>query len=134
MATIVNPDGIPKLTRGRPWKITGLAGASQLTATEQAVQFTLGFVDLFNQRKLTIHVVGTITTPTGVLEASLDGGATWFVLGNGTDYALTGQLTGDAAAAFAGHYDVSGLGGALFHFGFTAGTFTGNADVWAEID
>ena len=67
---------------------------------------------------------GAVTGPTWVLEGSIDNGATWFVIPAQTTLplALTGQMTGDAAPLFAIQYNVSGLGGALFHFGATAGT------------
>lgn len=67
---------------------------------------------------------GAVTGPTWVLEGSIDNGSTWFVVPAQTTLplALTGQLTGDTAPLFALQYNVSGLGGALFHFGASAGT------------
>ena len=68
---------------------------------------------------------GAVTSPTWILEASLDQGTTWFAIpANTTQPAVvTGTfLTGDTAALFVNQYNVSGLAGALFHFGATAGT------------
>ena len=131
--TLNNPTDIPKLTRGRSWKLTGLPGSAQLTATGQALAFTLGYVDLFNQGKFLIQASGTITSPTALLEGSIDGGNTWFVVPPiSSDVTVTG--TEDTAAVFVARYEVSGISSALYRFGFTAGTFTGATDVWAAID
>ncbi len=131
--TVVNPSGPIKITRGRAWNLSAVAGSGTLTATGQAVEFTPGYVDLFNQRKLVVQAVGTITSPTGLLEASNDGGTTWFVVP-----ALTSDLTvtgaADTAPAFVARYEISGISSALYRFGFTAGTFTGGTSVWVAVD
>lgn len=73
-----------------------------------------------------------VSTPTWVLEASLDQGVSWFVVA-ATTSTLTGLMTGDTAAIFAASYNVSGLGGCLFHFGLTAGTGITALTIWAGI-
>lgn len=97
-----------------------------LTANNTPLQF--GVNDLTPRQQLVISVGGSITTPTFALEASIDGGSTWFVI-TGTALTLTGQFTGDTAAIFATRYDVSGLVGAQFRFGTTAGSAFTNAAV-----
>lgn len=97
-----------------------------LTANNTPLQF--GLADLTPRQQLTISVGGSITTPTFVLEASIDGGSTWFVVA-GTALTLTGQFTGDTPAIFASRFDVSGLIGAQFRFGTTAGSAFTNASV-----
>jgi hypothetical protein len=76
------------------------------------------------QLTLTGASTGAVSTPTWVLEGSIDNGSTWFVIPAQTTLpiALTGQMTGDTAPLFALQYNISGLGGALFHFGLSAGT------------
>jgi hypothetical protein len=118
-----------KLTRGLSAKL------GTLIAANTAVAFTVPMDTFYNQGVLVIQVVGTAgTTPT--LECTLDGGATWFVIpaiGGGGAFAVTGQLTGDAAAAAAFAYTVSGLGsGAQFKFGY-AGAGVPAAVVWALV-
>ena len=78
---------------------------------------------------------GAVTGPTWVLEGSIDNGATWFVIPAQTTLplALTGQMTGDTAPLFANQYNVSGLGGALFHFGLSAGTGITATTVWVLV-
>lgn len=78
---------------------------------------------------------GTATGPTWVLEGSIDNGATWFVVPAQTTLplALTGQMTGDTAPLFALQYNVSGLGGALFHYGLSAGTGITATTVWVLV-
>ena len=78
---------------------------------------------------------GAVTGPTWVLEGSIDNGATWFVVPAQTTLplALTGQMTGDTAPLFANQYNVSGLGGALFHYGLSAGTGITATTVWVLV-
>ena len=78
---------------------------------------------------------GAVTTPTWVLEGSIDNGVTWFVVPAQTTLplALTGQMTGDTAPLFANQYNVSGLGGALFHYGLSAGTGITATTVWVLV-
>lgn len=99
-----------------------------LTANNTPLQF--GLAELTPRQQLVINVSGSITTPTFVLEASIDGGSTWFVVA-GTALTLTGQFTGDTASLFATRYDISGLVGAQFRFGTTAGSGFTNAAVTA---
>lgn len=73
-----------------------------------------------------------VSTPTWVLEASLDQGVSWFVVAP-TAATLSGLLTGDTAAIFAASYNVSGLGGCLLHFGLSAGTGITALTIWAGI-
>jgi hypothetical protein len=67
---------------------------------------------------------GAVTTPTWILEGSLDQGATWFAIPANTTQpiVLTGLTSGDTASLVANQYNISGLSGALFKFGATAGT------------
>ena len=67
---------------------------------------------------------GAVTTPTWILEGSLDQGVTWFAIPANTSQpiVLTGLISGDTAPLFANQYNVSGLSGGLFKFGATAGT------------
>lgn len=104
------------------------AALGNLTANNAPVQF--GINDLGLRQQLVISVGGSITTPTFALEVSIDGGLTWFVIA-GTPLTLTGQFTGDAAVIFATRYDISGLVGAQFRFGTTAGSAFTNAAVTA---
>jgi len=78
---------------------------------------------------------GAVTGPTYVLEGSIDNGLTWFLIpANSTQpITISGQLTGDTAPLFANQYNVSGLGGALFHFGLSAGTGITAIPVWVMV-
>jgi hypothetical protein len=78
---------------------------------------------------------GAATGPTWVLEGSIDGGSTWFVIPaqSTLPIAITGQMTGDTAPLFANQYNVAGLGGALFHFGLSAGTGLTATTVWVLV-
>ena len=104
------------------------ASLGNLTANNVPVQFGVG--DMTIRQTLVITVGGSITTPTFALEASIDGGATWFVVA-GTTFTLTGQFTGDNASIFASRFDISGLVGVQFRFGTTAGSAFTNAAVAA---
>jgi len=131
-AGAVVPTLVTKLTRGKP------ANLGTIVAAGDAVAFTVPEPSRDHQGFLVIQLSGG-TTPTPVLEASLDGGATWFTfptvvtVGVFFPYAITGQIGGDAAATFGGQYNVSGHGaGTIFRFGRTdAGG--GNAVVWAFV-
>ena len=128
----VVPSLVTKLTRGKP------ANLGTIVAAGDVVAFTVPEPSREHQGFLVIQTAGG-TTPTVVLEGSLDGGATWFTFptvattGIFFPYAITGQSGADPAATFAGQYNVSGHGaGTLFRFGRTdAGG--GNAVVWALI-
>lgn len=133
-ATVDNGPGIPKLNRGRPIKV------GTLTALQHVVAFSLGYVQEFSAKSISIFVPsGTVTT--FAIEFSLDGGATWVVIPAASAtvpagyslMAITGQATNDAAASFAAVVPCQGLGGALFHFGVLTGTITAS-DVWVLAD
>src|SRR5262249_48089964 len=119
------PTLVTKLTRGFPAKL------GTLVAANTAVAFTVPEPTRDNQGFLVIQVTGTAGT-TAVLEASIDGGATWalFTL---TNFTVTGQLTGDTAAVAMYQVQIAGFGaGALFKFGYT-GAGTPTAGVWALV-
>lgn len=128
----VVPTLVTKLTRGKPTNL------GTITAAGDAVAFALPEPSRDHQGYLVIQLAGG-TTPTPVLEASLDGGVTWFTFptvvttGIFFPYAITGQIGGDAAATFGGQYNVSGHGaGTQFRFGRTDAN-GGNAVVWALV-
>jgi len=87
------------------------------------------------QLTITGGSAGAVSTPTYILEGSIDNGLTWFVIPSQTTLpiVITGQMTGDTASLFALQYNVSGLGGALFHFGLTAGTGITAIPVWVMV-
>ena len=117
--------GTIKLTRGKA------AHLGTIVAANDAVQFTVPEPTRDNQGALCIQMVGG-TTPTGLLEASLDGGTTWFVVTLPT--VITTAAFGDTATTGTFYpITISGLGsGALFRFGRTdAGG--GNCVVWALV-
>lgn len=118
-----------KLTRGRPALLGTLSAANT-----DSVQFAIPEPTRDFQGALVIQTTGTAgTSPT--LEGSIDGAATWFVIPSTLDpiLAITGQLTGDAAATFAAVYRVNGMGaGTIFRFGFAGGSPTANK-VWALV-
>lgn len=133
-ATIDNGPNVPKLNRGYPVLVGTLVG------TEHAVAFSLQMNQDFSSKSMVIAVsAGTVTTWS--LDCSLDGGATWFVIPAASatvpaGYSLlgiTGQITGDSAASFAASFNVSGFGGALFHFGVLTGTIS-SSPVWVLTD
>lgn len=123
-------NGTLKLTRGAATKLGVLTAI--LT---QNVQFNIPEPTRDNQGFLIVQGSGTITTPTAILEGSLDGGATWFSLTSSTNIVLglTPLLTGDTATGSADAFQVNGMGaGCLFRFGYTAGTITSpSIIVWA---
>lgn len=124
----VVPSLVVKLTRGKP------ANLGTLVAANTAVAFTISTPTFEHQGVLIIQVTGTAGT-TATLEGSIDGGATWFVIPASTTptLAITGQLTGDAAAIQAFAYQVSGMGGGvLFKFGY-AGAGVPTAVVWGHV-
>lgn len=124
-------NGTIKLTRGVATKL----GAISATLT-QNVQFVIPEPTRDNQGFLIVQGSGNITTPTAILEGSLDGGNTWFSLTTSTNIVLglSPLLTGDPAAGSADAFQVSGMGGGvLFRFGYTAGTITGSITIWAVV-
>ena len=132
-STVKNAGGQPqKLTRGFPAKL------GVITAAGDVVAFSVPEPSRDHQGFLIIQTAGG-TTPTIVLEASIDGGTTFFVFPSAATtgvffpYTLTGQIGGDAAATFAGQYNVSGHGaGTQFRLGRTDAN-GGNATVFALV-
>jgi hypothetical protein len=108
-----------------------------MAAINSPLQFGLGDTSQTYRGWLTISGSGgAVTSPTWVLEGSLDWGATWFVVPANTTQPIvvTGTLlTGTTAALFATQYNVSGLAGALFQFGATAGTAWTATSIYALI-
>jgi hypothetical protein len=109
-----------------------------ISAVNTPVTFGLGDMTFNYRGFLTIMggSGGAVTTPTYILEASLDQGVSWFAIpANTTQPAVvTGTfLTGDTAALFVNQYNVSGLSGALFHFGLTAGSAITAIPIWALV-
>lgn len=120
-----------KLTNGRPVNLGGIT--STLT---QSVQFNIPEPTREYQGFCIIMGVGNITTPTAILEGSLDGGISWFSVSGSTNIVLgvASLLTGDTPAGSADAFQVNGMGaGCLFRFGYTAGTITGTIQVWALV-
>ena len=80
-------------------------------------------------------VGGGVTTPTWTLVCSIDNGATWFTL----QPSSTGSVApgvfggGDVAVTAVNQYNISGLAGALFKFGLTAGTGITSMSIWGWI-
>ncbi len=125
--TVVNSNmGMPRLQRGVDIPLGTLGAANQ------AIQFAIPMTLEFSLKRLIIAVAGNLNASNYVLEASLDGGSTWFVVP-----AITSDLTvsgvADTGAAFVNRYDVSGLGGNQFRFGATTYT-SGTGAVWAAVD
>src|SRR6266436_8107247 len=83
-----------------------------IIATNAPVQFGVSETSSY-RGQITLVVPSGVTTATAILEASIDGGASWFVI-TATAYTLTGQFTGDTAPIVANRYDVSGMSGAQF--------------------
>lgn len=121
--------GTPSLSRGSAVKL-GVINAT--SGVGSCIQFTIPEPTRDNQGFILIQTVGTAGTNPPTLEVSIDGGNTWGVFSGSSStivLGVTGQLAGDAAAASMDAYQVSGMGaGALFRFGWTAGT--PNATVW----
>ena len=119
------PTLVTKLTRGLPAKL------GTLTALSQAVAFTVPEPTRDNQGFLIIQVSTGTAGTTAVLEASIDGAATWFTL---TLTALGNTVIGGDTAAVAGYQvSIAGFGsGTQFRFGYITGAPT-NAVVWALV-
>lgn len=128
-SVIVNgPNPTPALTRGRPVNLGTLAAAGN------AVQFSLAQESASPNGLDCLTMVTVGAGSAAGLEASIDGGATWFQVlpraatGTAPNYSLT-TINSDTAATSANTYDVSGLqAGALFRFGVWT---SGSAAVWA---
>ena len=121
--TVVNGPGVPRVNRGQP------LNAGTIAAANNAVAFTLPSPREFVLNKIVIATTGNLTGGTFVLEGSIDGGNTWFVVpAQASDVTQAGAA--DTAASFAARYDVSGLdANCLFRFGATALT-SGSGAVW----
>jgi len=104
---------------------------SNITQNSVPVQFGVSETSGY-RGQLTLVVPSGFSTATAVLEASIDGGTSWFVIAP-VAYTLTGQLSGDVASIVANRYDISGMSGAQFRFGFTASTGLTTAPVWGLI-
>lgn len=134
MSTVNNPSGqIIKLTNGKP---TFLGSVTAILT--QCVSFTIPEPCRDYQGFLIVMGVGTITTPTALLEGSLDGGNSWFSVSGSTNIVLgvASLLTGDTPAGSADAFQCNGMGaGCLFRFGYSAGTIGGNGTigVWALV-
>lgn len=122
---VPNP-GTIKLTRGKPVNL------GTIVAANDAVQFTIPEPTRDNQGALCIEMVGGVGPVVGLLEASLDGGTTWFIVTLPT--VITTSAFGDTATTGTFYpITISGLGsGALFRFGRTDAT-GGNCAVWALV-
>lgn len=121
----VVPTLVTKLTRGK----AALLGT--IVAANDVVRFSIPEPTRDNQGALCIEMVGG-TTPTGLLNASLDGGTTWFAVTLPT--VITTAAFGDTASTGTFYpIVVSGLGaGAIFEFGRTDAN-GGNTNVWALV-
>lgn len=126
--TVINGPGTPALRRSAPLFL-GL-----LTGNSTVVQFSVMIPNATPNGNdlLTIVTTGAITTGAVALEASIDGGVTWFGVPSGQQAAAltTTTLNSDPAVSAAGSFNISGLQGALFRAGVT-GTITANPGIWA---
>lgn len=128
-STVVNgPAPYQALTRGRPVALGTLTAAGSVVAFVLAQEMSTPN----GLECLTLVTVGGGVTVG--LEASIDGGTSWFGLlpraatGTAPNYTLT-TLNSDTAVTSANSYDVSSLqAGALFQFG---GRTSGSPVVWA---
>jgi hypothetical protein len=119
------PSLVIKLTRGAFVKL------GTLVAANTAVAFSVPEPTYWNQGFLNIQVVGTAgTTPT--LEISIDGGGTFAPVAPTTSLTLITALTGDTACTAFYQFNCSGMGGALFKFGYT-GAGVPAAAIWALV-
>lgn len=124
-----NAPNIPALTRGKPAKI------GTLTAINQAVQWSVPEPSRDHQGFMVIQVpTGATGTVTAILEVSLDGGVTWAGWPVGTQ-GTTGSspLSGDTQASFTANYQIQGMAGAAFRFGFSGATTVTSADVYVLV-
>lgn len=132
MASVINNGpGVPMVTRGKGTNI----GTLPVNASTTAVAFTISAIhhapNGFDNIIITT-VGGTVNTP--VLEASMDGGNTWFsITASGASSSATqvGVTTfaGDTAVSSATSYIVGGLSG-LVVFRWGAAITVAPAAVW----
>lgn len=119
------PAIVIKLPRGKPVNL------GVIVAANDVVRFTVPEPTRDNQGVLCIQMVGG-TTPTGLLNASLDGGTTWFAVPLPT-VIITAGLTEAATTGTFYPITVSGLGsGTTFEFGRSDAN-GGNTNVWALV-
>jgi hypothetical protein len=130
VSTPVNPQ-IYLLKTRTPVKI------GTITANNTPVQF--GVAETASYRgQLIIVVPSGATIVTAQLSASIDGGLfggsgnSWFQISPATTF-TAGGFTGDNSVVFGARYDVSGMSGGVFAFGFTASTGLTSCSVWALI-
>ncbi|SRR5579871_4781777 len=113
-----------KLVRGRPFNL------GVIVAANDAVQFSIPSDTFLSQGFMCIQMVGG-TTPTGLLNASLDGGTTWFTVTLPT--VITTAGFGDTATTGTfSPINIGGLGGATFRFG-RSDAGGGNTNVWVLV-
>lgn len=126
--TVINAaGGVPRVIRGTAIPLGTLGAANN------AVAFALPVISHTSPNYMVIALSGNLAGGTYVLEASLDGGSTWFVVpAVATDLTVTGVA--DAAAVAVSRYWIEGLrGGAIFRYGTTAYT-SGSSAVWVLFD
>jgi hypothetical protein len=127
-STVINGPGTPGLRRSAPTNL------GSLTVATQVVQFSVMIPNAApngNDLLTIVTVGGTGATGPG-LEASLDGGTTWFGIVAGSQAATLNATTlnADTAVTTAASFNISGIQGALFRAGLTALT-SGTAVIWA---
>lgn len=126
-STVINGPGVPNIRRNAPANLGTLSAVTQVVAFSVPVPMSYpNGNDL-----ITVVATGAITTGAVVLEATLDGGTTWFgVPSNSQSVNLsTTTLNSDTAVSAAGSFNISGLQGAQFRAGVT-GTITVNPSIW----
>lgn len=117
----------PLLKRGVPVNLGTMA------AQASVVQFTIPHVSSGTDGAEDLTIVTVGGTLTQALEASIDGGTTWFGVPAIASSLNVTTLNSDTAASSAARYDVAGLqAGALFRAGSSA-AITGNPVFWAMI-
>ena len=131
-SSIANGPGVPMVTRGRGTNI----GTLPVNASTTVVQFTVSQLNACPNGLDGISIVtagGTVGTP--VLEASIDGGVTWFsiLVSSGGSSSMPVESTttfgGDTASSSANSYAITSLSGlTLFRFG--AAVTVAPAVVW----
>lgn len=114
----------PVIPRGRPLNIGTLAG------TTSVLQFSVMQENASPNGLDCMTIVTVGGTLTAALEASIDGGVTWFGVPLRSPTFTVTTLNTDTAASSASSYDISSLqAGALFRFGSSAAV-TGTPVVW----
>jgi len=127
------------VTRAKPTNL------GTLSANNQAVQFLVSNLvaapNGTDALTISVNPTGTLAGGTFVLEGSIDGGLSWFVIAASANTASNNNSTAnitqtgapDTAAIFAATYNITGLSGAtIFRFGLTAFT-SGSGAVWVLV-